>query len=106
MANQVYQMSYDDEIDKDIHEWLEGLKRSRKAEMVRHAIRFYITAVGQNKYVHTMPAVQAAAPQAAILPQQGTPQPEPVAAQPVEEPKPDAVPGHKKKPALPRDGRF
>lgn len=42
MAQKVYQMKYDDVIDKDIHSWLEALPRGRKAELVRNAIRFYI----------------------------------------------------------------
>jgi hypothetical protein len=44
MANKIYQLQYDDEIDRDIHEWLNSLPRSRKAEMVRTAIRFYLHA--------------------------------------------------------------
>jgi hypothetical protein len=44
MASKIYQLQYDDEIDRDIHEWLNSLPRSRKAEMVRNAIRFYLHA--------------------------------------------------------------
>lgn len=44
MADKVYQLPYDDVIDKDIHDWLQGLPRSRKGELVRNALRFYIQA--------------------------------------------------------------
>jgi hypothetical protein len=44
MASKIYQLQYDDKIDKDIDEWLKSLPRSRKAEMVRNAIRFYLHA--------------------------------------------------------------
>lgn len=47
MADRVYQLSYDTELDKDIHSWLEKLPRSRKAELVRNAIRFYLQATGE-----------------------------------------------------------
>lgn len=51
MANKIYQMQYDDEIDRDIAEWLNSLPRSRKAEMVRNAIRFYLYATGEQKAI-------------------------------------------------------
>ena len=38
----IYQLPYDENLDKDIHNWLKDLPRNRKAEMVRNAIRFYI----------------------------------------------------------------
>lgn len=44
-------MQYDDEIDRDIAEWLNSLPRSRKAEMVRNAIRFYLYATGEHKAI-------------------------------------------------------
>lgn len=48
MANKIYQLQYDDKIDRDIHEWLNSLPRSRKAEMVRNAIRFYLHSTNVN----------------------------------------------------------
>lgn len=65
MANKIYQMQYDDEIDRDIAEWLNSLPRSRKAEMVRNAIRFYLYATGEQK---------AIVPFAPVAPQQVTPE--------------------------------
>ncbi|WP_445506746.1 hypothetical protein [Niallia sp. 03190] len=47
MADKVYQLPYDSELDQDIHNWLEKLPRSRKAEFVRNAIRFYLQATGE-----------------------------------------------------------
>ena len=63
MANKVYQMQYDDEIDRDIAEWLNSLPRSRKAEMVRNAIRFYLYTIGEQKAV--VPFAPAVTPEAA-----------------------------------------
>ncbi|MDC2867548.1 hypothetical protein [Bacillus sp. BP-3] len=58
MANKIYQFSYDDELDKDIHEWINSIPRSRKAETVRHAIRYYIASNGGSSGIH-MPNVTA-----------------------------------------------
>lgn len=48
MTSKVYQLKYDSEVDKDIHDWISKLPSNRKAELVRHAIRFYLTATGNN----------------------------------------------------------
>jgi hypothetical protein len=61
MANKIYQLQYDDEIDRDIHEWLNSLPRSRKAEMVRNAIRFYLHAT-KGSPTPIIPVVPVAAP--------------------------------------------
>lgn len=61
MANKIYQLQYDDEIDRDIHEWLNSLPRSRKAEMVRTAIRFYLHAT-KGSSTPIIPVVPVAAP--------------------------------------------
>ncbi|QRV11425.1 hypothetical protein JR311_19795 (plasmid) [Bacillus velezensis] len=39
-----YKLQYDKTVDKDIDEWLNSFPRSRKAEAVRHALRYYIAA--------------------------------------------------------------
>lgn len=46
MANQTYQLPYDSEHDKDIHEWLNELPRNRKGEIVRYALRYYMKSIG------------------------------------------------------------
>lgn len=86
MANKIYQFSYDDELDKDIHEWINKIPRSRKAETVRHAIRFYIASNGGSSGIH-MPNV-AGAP---IVTEE-----QPVQKEVLE----------KRKPKLPTDGSF
>lgn len=57
MAQKVYQLKYDTEFDKDIDTWLKGLPRSKKAEHVRHALRFYI-AYAQDSKTPVMPGVK------------------------------------------------
>lgn len=47
MANNIYQLKYDDVIDKDIHDWLANVPSNRKAELVRHAIRYYLEYHGK-----------------------------------------------------------
>jgi len=85
MANKIYQLQYDDEIDRDIHEWLNSLPRSRKAEMVRNAIRFYLHATTGGK-TPIIPVVPVATSE------------ETPAEHPVEQPK-----RNRKRPALPKD---
>lgn len=85
MANKIYQLQYDDEIDRDIHEWLSKLPRSRKAEMVRTAIRFYLHATTGGK-TPIIPVVPVATSE------------ETSADQPVEQPK-----RNRKRPSLPKD---
>lgn len=60
MANKIYQLQYDDEIDRDIHEWINSFPRNRKAEMVRTAIRFYIHAT-KGSAMPIIPVVPVAA---------------------------------------------
>lgn len=65
-ADKVYQLPYDEEIDKDIHQWLNSLPRSRKAELVRNALRFYINATQGGANVITVnpsPLLQVETPE-------------------------------------------
>lgn len=77
MSKQIYQLSYDDVIDQDIHNWLESLDRNRKAELVRHAIRYYINYNGKEVTPTLLPPVTKA-----------------------------SEPSEKKRPKLGMDGRF
>ncbi|HHB3507863.1 TPA: hypothetical protein ACORDH_004997 [Bacillus cereus] len=86
MASKIYQLSYDDQLDKDIHEWLKKIPRSRKAETVRHAIRHYIACHGGSSGIH-MPNIT------------GTPAMLTAPQLQQEVPK-------KKRPKLPTDGNF
>lgn len=89
MASKIYQLQYDDEIDRDIHEWLNSLPRSRKAEMVRNAIRFYLHATTGGK-TPIIPVVPVATPEETPAEQQD------------EQPK-----RNRKRPSiLPKDGQF
>ncbi|AQQ66212.1 hypothetical protein [Bacillus cereus] len=86
MASKIYQLSYDDQLDKDIHEWLKKIPRSRKAETVRHAIRYYIASNGGSSGIH-MPNVTGL----------------PIA---IEEPQIKQEAPKKKRPKLSKDGDF
>ncbi|WES09670.1 hypothetical protein [Bacillus paranthracis] len=86
MVSKIYQLSYDDQLDKDIHEWLKKIPRSRKAETVRHAIRYYIASNGGSSGIH-MPNVTGL----------------PIS---VEEPKSQQETPKKKRPKLSKDGDF
>ncbi|HDR7659217.1 hypothetical protein [Bacillus wiedmannii] len=86
MASKIYQLSYDDQLDKDIHEWLKKIPRSRKAETVRHAIRYYIASNGGSSGIH-MPNVTGL----------------PIA---VKEPQTQQEASKKKRPKLSKDGDF
>ncbi|HZG70134.1 MAG TPA: hypothetical protein VEY51_01235 [Chondromyces sp.] len=49
MTQKVYQLKYDDVYDGDIDEWLKQIPSSKKAEYIRHALRFYIAYAGNSK---------------------------------------------------------
>lgn len=53
--NKIYQLPYDDVEDKDIHEWLNSFSRNKKAEMVRHAIRYYMSYHGEKRFPVIIP---------------------------------------------------
>lgn len=58
-TEKVYQFPYDTILDADINDWLESLPRSRKAEMVRNAIRFYLQSKGiSNNPMPIIPVMQ------------------------------------------------
>lgn len=84
MADKVYQLPYDDEIDKDISDWLNSLPRSRKAELVRNAIRFYLQSTNKEMIIAVNPASALNVP----------------IEQEIQSPEP------KKRPNLPTDGEF
>lgn len=51
----IYKLSYDEVVDSDIHGFLNRLPRSKKAEVVRHAIRLYINELETNEVAIKMP---------------------------------------------------
>lgn len=56
VANKIYQLPLDDELDKDILDKLDKLPRSRKAEWVRTALRVYI-AIEQGDMAPAVPGI-------------------------------------------------
>lgn len=46
MAVTHYKLPYDDVVDKDISDWINKFSRTKKGEMVRHAIRYYMVMEG------------------------------------------------------------
>lgn len=51
MAGIHYKLPLDEEVDKDIIEWIDNLPRMKKGEMVRHAIRYYMTVLGEGEMI-------------------------------------------------------
>ncbi|MFA2694766.1 hypothetical protein [Bacillus mycoides] len=86
MASKIYQLPYDDVLDKDIEDFLKKIPRSRKAETLRHVIRYYIACNGGSSGIH-MPNVTRT----------------PIA---IEEPQAQQEEPKKKRPKLSTDGNF
>lgn len=51
MAKMVYKLPYDDEVDSDIHAFINSLPRTKKAEIMRHAIRFYMANLDEGELI-------------------------------------------------------
>jgi hypothetical protein len=51
MATQHYKLPYDDEHDKDIIDWINSFSRNKKGEMVRHAIRYYMSQLEEGEAI-------------------------------------------------------
>lgn len=51
MALTHYRLPLDEEFDKDIIKWINGFSRTKKGEMVRHAIRYYLEQTGESKSI-------------------------------------------------------
>lgn len=41
MADTIYKLPLDEQTDNDLITWINSLPRNKKAEVVRHALRFY-----------------------------------------------------------------
>lgn len=46
-----YKLPLDTEIDADIIEWINQYHRTKKGEMVRHAIRYYMSIQGEGEAI-------------------------------------------------------
>lgn len=42
MANKHYKLPLDDVMDKDITDWIESMPRTKKGEVIRYALRYYM----------------------------------------------------------------
>nr|DAM04575.1 MAG TPA: hypothetical protein [Caudoviricetes sp.] len=51
MARAVYKLPYDDEVDSDIHDFINSLPRTKKAEIMRHAIRYYMSNLDDGELI-------------------------------------------------------
>ena len=51
MTNVHYKLPLDDEIDKDIIDWIDSLPRMKKGEMIRHAIRYYMAELEEGETI-------------------------------------------------------
>lgn len=50
-----YKLPYDTEVDKDIHKWINKFHRTKKGEMVRHAIRYYMAILEEGETIKFPP---------------------------------------------------
>ena len=48
MALVRYKFSYDSEVDSDIENWINSFPKNKKSEMIRHAIRYYMSQTNDN----------------------------------------------------------
>ena len=48
MAQSHYKLPLDDELDKDIKDWIDTFPRNKKGEVVRHAIRYYMEKLNES----------------------------------------------------------
>lgn len=46
-----YKLPLDEEIDRDIIDWIDSLPRMKKGEMIRHAIRYYMAVLGEGEKI-------------------------------------------------------
>jgi hypothetical protein len=46
-----YKLPIDDEVDKDILDWINSFHRTKKGEMVRHAIRYYMSVLEEGETI-------------------------------------------------------
>lgn len=51
MAITHYKLPIDTDVDKDILDWINSFPRMKKGEMVRHAIRYYISELEEGETI-------------------------------------------------------
>jgi hypothetical protein len=62
MADMIYKLPLDEATDNDLITWLNKLPRNKKAEVVRHALRFYMSHLKEGE-IFIMPTVSATSKQ-------------------------------------------
>ena len=51
MSQTHYKLPIDEIVDKDIIDWINSFPRNKKGEMVRHAIRYYMSQLGEGETI-------------------------------------------------------
>lgn len=55
MEDMTYKLPLDGEVDADLIEWINSMPRSKKAEVIRHALRFYKSHLREGEGFFVMP---------------------------------------------------
>lgn len=63
MEDMIYKVPLDGVADKDLIEWINSLPRNKKAEVVRHALRFYKSHLTEGETMFVMPSARAVSPE-------------------------------------------
>lgn len=51
MSSSHYKLPLDEDVDKDIMDWINSFHRTKKGEMVRHAIRYYMSVLEEGETI-------------------------------------------------------
>lgn len=51
----LYKLPLDRKVDKDLLDWLDTMTRNKKAEIVRHALRFYKSHLREGEFFYYAP---------------------------------------------------
>lgn len=51
----IYRLPLDRKVDKDLLDWLDTMTRNKKAEIVRHALRFYKSHLREGEFFYYAP---------------------------------------------------
>ncbi|WP_151035812.1 hypothetical protein [Bacillus wiedmannii] len=51
----IYKLPLERMTDKDLLDWIDEMPRNKKAEIVRHALRFYKSHLGEGEYFYYAP---------------------------------------------------
>lgn len=86
MTDVQYKLPLDGTADKDLIDWINTIPRSKKAEVIRHALRFYKSHLVEGETLFVMPSVSHGEQLPPVAYQKPAPRLEPVIRnEPVEE---------------------